>query len=98
MNEVALYNILRAPRFTEKSTRVTESDNTYVFEVERTATKAQIKEAINKVFRVEVIGVTTLQVKGKKRRTRLGIARQRHWKKAYIRVAEGKTIDLSRAP
>lgn len=97
MNEVALYNVLRSPHFTEKSGIATERHNTYVFEVQKTATKPQIKKAIEKVFRVDVVGVTTLRVKGKKRLTRKGVSKQRGWKKAYIRVAEGKSIDIGGA-
>lgn len=97
MNEAALYNILRVPHFTEKSGITTERHNTYVFEVERTATKPQIKEAIEKVYRVDVVSVNTLQVKGKKRITRQGISKKRGWKKAYIRVAAGKSIDVGGA-
>ncbi len=58
------------------------------------ATKAEIKEAVETLFKVTVEGVSTVNVKGKVRRTVRGTSRRKDWKKAYVRVAEGQEIDF----
>lgn len=94
MNQAKLYDVLRAPHYSEKSTLVMEKNNIFVFKVDKKATKADIRTAVESIFKVAVISVNTLNVKGKTRRTRHGLGRLRNWKKAYIRLAEGNSIDL----
>jgi large subunit ribosomal protein L23 len=89
------YTILRAPHFSEKVAGLTDSVNQYAFKVAREATKSQIKTAVESIFAVTVENVTTLNVEGKQKRTMRGISRKNHWKKAYVRLAPGQTIDLT---
>jgi large subunit ribosomal protein L23 len=94
MNQERLYTVLVAPHFSEKVAILSEKRNQYGFKVARDATKAEIKEAVEKLFKVSVENVTTLNVKGKVKRTARGASRSKSWKKAYVRVAEGQEIDF----
>jgi large subunit ribosomal protein L23 len=79
---------------TEKGNRLREQANQYLFEVERTANKAQIRNAIETLFSVKVEKVHTLIVRGHMRRMGRGYAKTRNWKKAIVSLKEGETIDL----
>ncbi len=89
------YTILLAPHFSEKVSSLTDGSNQYAFKIARDATKPQIKAAIESIFSVNVVGVSTVNVRGKEKRTQRGITRKNHWKKAYVRLAPGQTIDLT---
>ena len=88
------YLVLREPHFSEKASRIGEISNQYAFKVARDATKAEIKSAVEAMFSVSVENVTTLNMKGKTKRTQRGISRKNHWKKAYVRIAQGQEIDF----
>lgn len=94
MNPERLYTVLLEPHFSEKVSLLGDSSNQYGFKVARDATKAEIKEAVEKLFKVTVEDVSTLNVKGKVRRTMRGTSRRKDWKKAYVRVADGQEIDF----
>jgi len=94
MNIERLYNVIRAPRFTEKATAVGEASNQYVFEVAMNATKPEVKAAVERIFKVRVLGVTTVRMKPVTRRTMRGTARTKGFKKAYVRVEKGQEIDF----
>jgi large subunit ribosomal protein L23 len=94
MNEAALFEIIRAPRLTEKSTRVADKHRQFVFEVARTATKPQIKQAVEKLFNVQVESVRVVNVKGKRKLTGRIPGQRRAWKKAYVRLKPGQDIDF----
>lgn len=94
MNQERLYTVLVEPHFSEKVALLGDASNQYGFKVARDATKAEIKEAVETLFKVTVEGVSTLNVKGKVKRTVRGVSRSRSWKKAYVRVAEGQEIDF----
>lgn len=94
MNPERLYTVLLEPHFSEKVSLLGDSSNQYGFKVARDATKAEIKEAVEKLFKVTVEDVSTLNVKGKVRRTMRGASRRKDWKKAYVRVADGQEIDF----
>jgi len=94
MNQERLYAVLVAPHFSEKVSGLGEKFNQYGFKVATDATKAESKEAVEKLFKVTVEGVTTANVKGKVKRTARGLSRKRSWKKAYVRVAQGQEIDF----
>lgn len=94
MNQERMYTVLVEPHFSEKVSRLGERANQYGFKVAQNATKAEIKEAVEKLFHVTVEGVSTVNVKGKVKRTMRGTSRTRNWKKAYVRVAEGQEIDF----
>jgi large subunit ribosomal protein L23 len=84
--------IIRYPSITEKNTTMRETQNKYVFEVERTAKKPDIKEAVEKLFAVTVLSVNTILVKGKKKRMGRNEGYRSDWKKAIVRIQEGQTI------
>ncbi len=86
--------ILRKPLLTEKSTAQMDSDNVYTFEVDRRATKDDIKAAVEKAYGVKVEKVTTQVRKGGARRFRYGTVAENSWKRAAVKVAEGQSIEL----
>lgn len=89
------YAVLVAPHITEKVTDLGESSNHYAFKVARDATKREIKSAVETLFGVKVTNVTTLNVKGKRKRSFRGsMTRLAGWKKAYVRLAEGENLDF----
>ena len=95
-NKAEVLNVLSAPLITEKSTNAATGDNkSYAFKVLPSANKHQIKSAVEIAFKVEVKHVRTCNVKGKS--TRFGRVMGKHsdWKKAYVTLAAGHTIELS---
>lgn len=94
LSKEKLYKVLLAPRVTEKSTRVGESSNQYVFQVALDSTKADIKGAVEMLFGVNVESVTTVKVKGKTKAFRQRTGKRNDWKKAYVRVQADQVIDL----
>jgi large subunit ribosomal protein L23 len=87
------YDVLRRPLVTEKSTVLAER-NKYCFEVARDANKAQIKEAVEKAFKVKVSSVNVMTVPGKMRRAGRQRGMTPDWKKALVTVEEGNKIEL----
>lgn len=94
MNRERLYAVLLEPHFSEKVSILGDRSNQYGFKVAKNATKAEIKEAVEELFKVSVERVSTINVKGKVRRTAHGMTHARNWKKAYVRVAQGQEIDF----
>lgn len=94
MNTEKLYNVLLAPRVTEKTARVGEQGNQYVFRVATDATKADIRAAVEHLFDVNVESVQVMNMKGKTKSFKLRPGKRADWKKAYVRVQEGQVIDL----
>ena len=94
MNDAKLYSIIRAPRISEKTARLQEVSNQYVFEVSTEANKLEIKEAVEKIFGVNVRAVNVVNVKGKQKTFRFREGRRGDWRKAYVRLAPGQTIDV----
>ena len=88
------YDTIVAPVITEKATIASEN-NQFVFRVARTATKPQIKAAIEKLFDVKVTAVNTLMRKGKTKRFRGIRGRQQDMKKAVVTLADGDRIDVT---
>jgi large subunit ribosomal protein L23 len=88
------YETILAPVITEKATLASES-NQFVFKVARTATKPQIKAAIEKLFDVKVTAVNTLLRKGKAKTFRGVRGRQQDMKKAIVTLADGYRIDVT---
>jgi large subunit ribosomal protein L23 len=95
MNDAKLYSVIRAPRVSEKTVRAQEVSNQYAFEVATTATKADIKIAVEKLFDVKVESVNVLNVKGKNKAFRNRNGRRGDWRKAYVTLAEGQSIDVT---
>ena len=94
MSNERLYKVLLAPRMTEKSTRIGESSNQYVFKVTSDSNKTEIKAAVEKLFEVKVESVRIVNVKGKSKTFKLRSGKRNDWKKAYVRVQEGQVIDF----
>lgn len=89
------YDIIRTARLTEKSARLTEALNQYVFEVDPKATKIEIAHAVETIFKKKVQRVNTSRVTGKSRRLRTAAAgRTNHWKKAVVTLKDGEKLDL----
>ncbi len=88
-----LFGVLRAPYLSEKSARLQETSQ-YVFEVAPTATKADVKAAVEQLFSVDVRSVNLVNLRGKARafRSRAGVRSGK--RKAYVRLADGQTIDV----
>ncbi|MBI1362354.1 MAG: 50S ribosomal protein L23 [Proteobacteria bacterium] len=90
----SMYQVLLSPVVTEKSTMVAES-NTLTFKVKPEATKPEIKEAVEALYKVKVESVNTSPVKGKTKRFRGHTGQRSDWKKAFVRLADGQSVDLS---
>jgi len=90
-----IYDTIRRPVITEKSHEMVESDNQYVFEVAQRANKLQIKEAVERIFDVNVVKVNTLMMPPKRgRRGRKFYVRAKAWKKAIVTLSPGQEITL----
>ncbi|MAZ84868.1 50S ribosomal protein L23 [Pseudohoeflea suaedae] len=94
MTDLRHYDVIVSPAITEKSTLASEQ-NQVVFNVTRTATKPEIKAAVEALFGVKVTAVNTLLRKGKVKRFRGHIGKQSDVKKAYVTLADGQSIDVS---
>ena len=90
---MSLYAVLRRPIITEKSTTLAERGK-YVFEVSRDASKARVKEAVQKAFSVNVTQVNMMTVQGKLKRFGRGMAQRPDWKKAIVTLKSGEKIEL----
>ena len=88
-----IMSVLRAPHISEKSARLQEA-NQYVFEISQSATKADVKAAVEQLFDVKVEGVNVLNVKGKNKSFRFRAGSRGSWRKAYVTLAEGQSIDV----
>ena len=84
-----LYQIIKGPLITEKSTAQKEAASQYGFIVDRRANKVEIKEAVERLFKVKVAQVHTQNVAGKRKRVRQHLTRRPHWKKAVVTLKEG---------
>ncbi len=94
MNEP--YDIIETVRLTEKATLLAEKENKYVFRVRPHATKIQIKQAIEKLFKKSVVAVNTCNYAGKKKRERTAaFGHQADWKKAIVTLKKGDKIELA---
>ncbi|MBX7138410.1 MAG: 50S ribosomal protein L23 [Oligoflexia bacterium] len=88
------YAVLQSPVITEKSSLAGSESNTVVFRVDRRATKDDIRSAVQKIYKVEVKAVRTCNYMGKVKRTKGAQGRRAAFKKAYVSLKEGQTIDV----
>ena len=86
--------LVRRPRITEKGTILKEKSNQLIFEVDRSANKVEIGLAIEKIFNVKVLNVRTVNCLGKNRRLGRIVGRRSDWKKAYVTLAAGQTVEF----
>jgi large subunit ribosomal protein L23 len=91
-----IYEVLKRPIVTEKSTYLSNELGQYVFEVDERANKHQVKEAIETIFDVDVVDVNVMIVAPKRarRRNRRIAIRRSAWKKAIVTLAEGQRLQL----
>ena len=87
-----LMTVIRGPHLSEKS-HIAAENNQVVLKVRTDATKREIRQAVELLFDVEVDGVTVLNVKGKTKRFGQTRGRRNNWKKAYVKLAEGSSIE-----
>jgi large subunit ribosomal protein L23 len=88
-----LMNVLIAPHVTEKTATAMQNNNQYTFRVQKSATKTDIKAAVELMFEVKVKGVQVVNEPGKSRRFGKTIGRTQDWKKAYVSLVQGQSID-----
>ena len=93
MNREQLMDVLIAPHVTEKTSLAMQNHNQYTFRVRRDATKSDIRKAVELMFDVKVAGVQVVNETGKRRRFGGTVGRTQDWKKAYVSLAAGQTID-----
>ena len=86
--------IKRPLMLTEKGNLLRESQNQYLFEVDRRANKIQIREAVERLFNEKETDVHTMIVRGRMRRMGRGYAKTKNWKKAIVSVKDGDTIEF----
>jgi len=89
-----LYQIIKRPLVTEKGTKQKEQSNQLAFEVDRRANKILVRNAIEDIFKVKVLSVRTMNVRGKERRVGRNVGRKADWKKAIVRLAPGENIEF----
>ena len=87
-----LYTVIRRPLITEKGMGIKETQNTLVFEVAEKATKTEVKQAVEALFKVKVSGVRTANFVGKERRRGKFSGYRPDWKKAYVRLKSGEKM------
>ncbi|GAB4191284.1 MAG: 50S ribosomal protein L23 [Roseiflexaceae bacterium] len=87
------HQIIIRPLITEKNTTLMEI-NKYSFEIDRKATKVQVKHAIEEIFKVTVVDVHTMNMRGKQRRRGRIVGYTSDWKKAIVTLAQGDRIEL----
>jgi len=89
-----LRKLLKRPLLTEKSVKMQELQNTYVFEVARIANKIELKRAIQEIFDVKVKNIRIVTMHGKTKRLGRFVGKRPSWKKAFITLMPGETLEL----
>ncbi|MCK4910822.1 MAG: 50S ribosomal protein L23 [Thermodesulfovibrionales bacterium] len=90
----SVYQIIKRPLFTEKGAAIKEADNKLLFEVFPGANKAEIKRAVEEIFKVKVDKVATLNVRGKIKAMGRFKGKRADWKKAIVTLKQGENLDL----
>ena len=91
---MTIYDVIKKPLITEKTTVEKDARNVVVFSVNKAANKIEIKESVEKLFKVDVSSVKTVNVAGKVKRVGKNIGKRPNWKKAYVTLKEGCNIDF----
>ena len=94
MKQERLMKVLLSPVISEKSSRVADANRQFVFKVLPSASKPEIRDAVELMFDVKVKGVQVANVNGKTKRFGQAMGRRVNWKKAYVTLAEGHDIDF----
>ena len=95
MNQERMYQILLAPHVSEKSTLLADEKNQHVFDVATDATRAEVKQAVEELFKVKVDKVRILNVKGKTKRFGGRLGKRSDARKAYVTLSAGNDIDFA---
>ena len=94
MNQERLMKVLLAPVISEKSTRVADAHRQFVFKVDKSASKPEVRKAVELMFDVKVDSVQISNMLGKTKRHGQTTGKRADWKKAYVTLAEGHDIDF----
>ena len=94
MDKEKLYTLIKSPIITEQTAQLGEKMKQVVFKVDRSANKREIKQAVEELFKVEVLNVTTSIMKGKTKRNRFGIYKKSNYKKAFVSLSEDSDIQF----
>jgi len=94
MGNEKLYTLIKAPIITEQTASLGENLKQVVFKVDLSANKREIKKAVEELFKVEVLKVTTSVVKGKTKRNRFGIYKKSNYKKAFVSISNDSEIQF----
>ncbi|WP_416651634.1 50S ribosomal protein L23 [Candidatus Pseudothioglobus sp. Uisw_086] len=94
MNKEKILSVLLGPIVSEKST-LASANNQYIFKVKPDSNKREVKAAVEELFGVTVEGVTTSNVKGKRKTYKGKVGQRVNWKKAVVKVSEGQMIDVT---
>ncbi len=97
IENVKLASVILAPIVSEKSSNAAEDNNQFVFRVEKSVNKLQVKKAVELMFDVDVDSVRLLNVKGKVKRFGRTLGKRSDWKKAYVKLKAGQEIDFASA-
>jgi large subunit ribosomal protein L23 len=89
-----MYDVIKKPLVTEKTTIEKDARNVVAFVVHRDANKIEIKESVEKLFKVQVESVKTATVAGKVKRVGRQVGKRANWKKAYVTLKEGSNVDF----
>lgn len=89
-----LYSVIRKPMLTEKCHDLKEKYNQVAFQIDRRANKVQVKEAVEKIFKVKVKRVNVMNMAGKKKRLGRNMGKRSDWRKAVVTLMPGETIDI----
>jgi len=90
-----IFQVIDTIQLSEKATMLSETNNEYVFKVDRRANKLEIRQAVEKLFGKKVVAVRTANYQGKKKRERRSdFGRTKAWKKAFVKLADGETIEF----
>ena len=88
------YRVIKRPLITEKGTKQREQANQFVFEIDRHANKVMVRNAVEDIFKVKVLSVMVMNIKGKERRVGRNVGMKPDWKKAIVKIAQGDTIEF----
>lgn len=89
-----IYEVIKKPLITEKSTIAKDDHNVVAFVVNRNANKIEIKTATEQLFNVKVDAVRTINVAGKSKRVGRTMGKRSNWKKAYVTLQKGSSVDF----
>ena len=94
MGKEKLYTLIKSPIITEQTAQLSEKYKQFVFKVDLSANKKEIKNAVETLFKVDVIKVSTSVVKGKRKRNRFGVYKKSDYKKAFVSISEDSEIQF----